>query len=180
MSNIDEVKRNLELDLKVLTTIPPDPSEVNMISDVVAPHALRRAIAAEAEIENARSLRDFAVKKSNERLKEEIASHGPEGRNYTNREHVELLLAKAEQDKELIYWKEQARTNERLERKAYELIDQKDKELRTTIDFLKEIRRTTEYTLENDGDNLFALKSSLTVAWQRSWNALPEEERVNL
>lgn len=48
---MEEEKRDLEADLKVLTIIPKDPSEpVNMVHDVVAPHALRRAIEAERQL----------------------------------------------------------------------------------------------------------------------------------
>lgn len=58
-----------------------------------------------AEIEAMRLSRDFEIKESNkakhllqqyreenERLKNEIKSHGPEGRNYTNAQYVELRL----------------------------------------------------------------------------------------
>lgn len=55
-----EERRDLEADLKILTAIPSDSSEpVNMVHDVVAPHALRRAIEAERQITE----KDATIKK---------------------------------------------------------------------------------------------------------------------
>lgn len=46
-----EIKRDLHEDLKIMTLITKDPDEpVDMVHDVVTPHALRRAIAAEDEV----------------------------------------------------------------------------------------------------------------------------------
>ncbi|MEO3947651.1 hypothetical protein [Gorillibacterium sp. CAU 1737] len=55
MSN--EKPRDLQEDLRNLALIPRDPDDpVDMVHDVVTPHALRRAIAAEAAISEALSI----------------------------------------------------------------------------------------------------------------------------
>jgi len=68
-------------------------------------YLLQLAEQQQAEIEAMRLSRDFEIKESNKakhllqqsreenkRLKNEIKSHGPEGRNYTNAQYVELRL----------------------------------------------------------------------------------------
>ncbi|WP_110930935.1 hypothetical protein [Paenibacillus bouchesdurhonensis] len=62
---LEEEKRDLEADLKVLTIIPKDPrGPVNMVHDVVAPHALRRAIEAERQLTEKDAIiqREYALK----------------------------------------------------------------------------------------------------------------------
>lgn len=62
-----EIQRDLHEDLKIMTLIPKDPDEpVDMVHDVVTPHAIRRAIAAEEEVERLtaeNTVKSAAIKK---------------------------------------------------------------------------------------------------------------------
>lgn len=56
-------KRDLKKDLGILESITKNPSEIeDMVYEVVAPHAIRRAIAAEEEVERLNQLLQDALK----------------------------------------------------------------------------------------------------------------------
>lgn len=94
---LEEEKRDLEADLKVLTIIPKDPSEpVNMVHDVVAPHALRRAIEAEQQLTE----KDATIKELEQQVKKwkSLAESKVTHVHYNDNEHLRKALEVARWD----------------------------------------------------------------------------------
>lgn len=103
-----EDKRDLENDLKILTIIPWEPGDpVDLVRNVVAPHALRRAIAAEAALAEAQqtiiNLQDLLTESENEAEKYQVEASTFEERFSLLSASYKDLDASARDTLEMVY-----------------------------------------------------------------------------